>query len=162
VYYKLNSAYAIQPQDRAPVIVVGREMREFLDASVMPLEPLTSKFAVNRAKRALLRDTTALNWLVATKADRHAGTWPGLTKPTIGSDPEIFLHEAGTLIPAFDVLPGKRKQTDVFWDGFQAEMTTTSQSCLQQNVESLQSASTPSSILFVQSARRPSFWLRMP
>jgi hypothetical protein len=138
VYYKLNNAYAIQPQDRAPVIAVGRGMREFLDASVMPLEPLTSKLAVNRAKRALLRDTTALNWLVATRADASTQRRPDLAKPTIGSDPEIFLHEDGTLIPAFDVLPSKHQATDVFWDGFQAEMTTTSQSCLQQNVENLQ------------------------
>ena len=141
MYFRLQSAYAIQPDPASPVIAVGRATRSFAhfgELGAGQLLPLTSKFAVNRAKARLLKDTTALNWLVATKADAHAGAWPGLFKPTIGSDPEIFLHEAGTLIPAFDVLPSKRETRDVFWDGFQAEMTTSSLKCLQQNVEDLQ------------------------
>lgn len=42
---------------------------------------------------------------------------------TLGCDPEVFLGEAGDLIPAFYLLDDKKKNPFVFWDGFQAEFT---------------------------------------
>lgn len=139
MYYKLNNAYAIQPCEGAPLISVGRGTRSFASQFTGPLQPLASKLAVNRAKRLFLSDVTALNWLVATKADASSAARPSLAKPTIGADPEIFLQdERGELIPAFNVLEDKHKNSAFFWDGFQAEFVSTYQSCLQANVESLQ------------------------
>jgi len=41
---------------------------------------------------------------------------------TLGADPEMFIFNAGKLVPAFDFLPPKRQSKDfIFWDGFQAE-----------------------------------------
>ena len=51
---------------------------------------------------------------------------------SIGTDPEIFVEdENAQVIPAYKFLPAKtNSKTDVFWDGFQAEMTTPSGGCL--------------------------------
>lgn len=54
-----------------------------------------------------------------------------------GSDPEIFAEDKdGNVIPAFDFLPPKEKPAthagdgELFWDGFQAEITHSAGSCL--------------------------------
>lgn len=60
----------------------------------------------------------------------------------IGSDPEMFCEdEKGQLIPAFAFLgskdlPGRQLQTP-YWDGFQAEYDTQSNSCMQVHADSL-------------------------
>lgn len=67
----------------------------------------------------------------------------------IGADPEIFAGDAdGMVIPAFEYLPGKDKpvktddvangKNNVYWDGFQAEFTTTVVTCLGWQVDSVQ------------------------
>lgn len=69
----------------------------------------------------------------------------------IGSDPEIFVEEAGRLIPAFLFLPSKDKPAytadtagfnghggmPMYWDGFQAEFTTQAQHCLGYHGDSI-------------------------
>ena len=56
----------------------------------------------------------------------------------VGTDPEVFAETAkGELIPAFEFLPSKAK-ADVgqgYWDGYQAEWSTTPQKCLEINVD---------------------------
>lgn len=67
----------------------------------------------------------------------------------IGSDPEIFVEDKnGQVIPAFKFLGSKtdkKNQTffasspsNVYWDGFQAEMETYAASCLEQQSASVQ------------------------
>lgn len=71
---------------------------------------------------------------------------------TIGSDPEIFVEDDnGSCVPAFLFLPGKdggarTPNTNSFagwggmpmyWDGFQAEFTTRSMTCLGQHMDSI-------------------------
>ncbi len=54
-----------------------------------------------------------------------------------GADPELFVErEDGTILPAFEFLPSKADAKEsspgssIYWDGFQAEFTTQSFSCL--------------------------------
>lgn len=64
---------------------------------------------------------------------------------TIGSDPEIFVGDKkGNVIPAFDFLGSKDKPNRVgstecktYWDGFQAEFTTSVGTCLAYQVDSV-------------------------
>lgn len=65
----------------------------------------------------------------------------------IGSDPEIFVESKKGLMPAFEFLPHKNKaivtegtfKTSVYWDGFQAEMSTQPNiTCLAHHVDELQ------------------------
>ena len=60
----------------------------------------------------------------------------------IGSDPEIFCEDdKGEIVPAFTFLGAKnelgRKVEGAYWDGFQAEYDTQSNSCMQRHCESL-------------------------
>lgn len=60
----------------------------------------------------------------------------------IGSDPEIFCEDQnGAIIPAFAFLGSKsepnRQLGMAYWDGFQAEYDTTSNSCMQIHGDSL-------------------------
>src|SRR5665213_201560 len=60
----------------------------------------------------------------------------------IGSDPEIFLEtDKGEIIPAFAFLKSKDEPGRIiegpYWDGFQAEFDTKSNSCMQRHAESL-------------------------
>jgi hypothetical protein len=67
---------------------------------------------------------------------------------TLGCDPEIFVVDArGEVLPAFDFLPapaalprknGERVGANVYWDGFQAEMSTVPETCLAYLVDSVQ------------------------
>lgn len=68
----------------------------------------------------------------------------------IGSDPEIFAVDAkGTVIPAFDFLPGEKERvfnpkpghekTWPFWDGFQAEFNIPQKYCHAWVVDHIQS-----------------------
>lgn len=61
---------------------------------------------------------------------------------TTGSDPEIFAVDGkGKLIPAWEYLGKQVAGADphAFWDGFQAEFTTKSASCLALGMDSIQS-----------------------
>lgn len=71
----------------------------------------------------------------------------------IGSDPEIFVENNEKIIPAFEFLGSKEKpekwrqnngggafDQTLYWDGFQAEFTTTPVTCLSWHVDSIQSA----------------------
>ncbi len=67
--------------------------------------------------------------------------------PTVGSDPEIFVEDKqGSIIPAFDFLGSKKQptfykniyQNNIYWDGFQAEFDTQSNTCLAYHVDSIQ------------------------
>ena len=40
---------------------------------------------------------------------------------TLGADPELFVFNGAKLLPAFEFLPPKGKDTMIYWDGFQAE-----------------------------------------
>lgn len=100
-------------------------------------------------------------WMVANLAAtcRYMGQY-------IGSDPEVFIENGkGELIPAFDFLGSKEKPTTVYdavgynphanrdgqkipqisdnnpvyWDGFQAEFTTSHNSCMQVHGDSIRS-----------------------
>ncbi len=68
----------------------------------------------------------------------------GYMGTAIGSDPEIFCEdEKGELIPAFAFLGSKddkgRMLAQPYWDGFQAEFDTQSNSCMQVHANSLRS-----------------------
>lgn len=61
-----------------------------------------------------------------------------------GSDPEMFLEDAGgNLIPAFTVLPDKKAATKKwdgnygYWDGFQAELMVTPSTCHEKLVDNI-------------------------
>jgi hypothetical protein len=63
---------------------------------------------------------------------------------SIGCDPEIFaVDDKGTLIPAFEYLPDKKKPSltqdgATYWDGFQAEMAPKATTCLAYHVDHIQ------------------------
>lgn len=49
----------------------------------------------------------------------------------LGADPEIFaVTKTGRVLPAWEFLPEKGPDCEVFWDGFQAEFTTETETCL--------------------------------
>lgn len=69
-------------------------------------------------------------------------------KPSVGSDPEMFIeNEKGEIIPAFNFLgskkaPNKAKNVingnnNIYWDGFQAEFDTYPNGCLGWHVDSV-------------------------
>ena len=68
---------------------------------------------------------------------------PGLeTTVNLGSDPEVFVVDGeGKVIPAWKFLPKKplpsSLEGSVFWDGFQAEMTTQPRTCLAYHVDGI-------------------------
>lgn len=52
-------------------------------------------------------------------------------KNSLGADPEIFtVTKENQLLPAWEFLPPKGHNVDTFWDGFQAEFTTPTETCL--------------------------------
>jgi hypothetical protein len=63
-----------------------------------------------------------------------AATLKGVDKGfsgSLGADPEIFAVTADNVVlPAWEFLPEKGKGVEVFWDGFQAEFTTKTETCL--------------------------------
>jgi hypothetical protein len=49
----------------------------------------------------------------------------------LGADPELFaLGKDDRILPAWEFLPDKTADTAAFWDGFQAEFTTETETCL--------------------------------
>lgn len=67
---------------------------------------------------------------------------------SVGCDPEVFAEtEAGELIPAFNFLGSKKDPSkgpvihdgnnDLYWDGFQAEFTTTANGCMGYHSDSI-------------------------
>ena len=55
----------------------------------------------------------------------------------IGSDPEIFAVDAkGQLLPAFEFLPSKAKSSFGYWDGYQAECSPQTATCLDIHIGS--------------------------
>jgi len=71
------------------------------------------------------------------------------TKNYLGSDPEVFVELAGEVIPAWKFLgsktrpdrgpPGAYGNNTLYWDGFQAEFTTTATPCIAFHVDSVRS-----------------------
>src|SRR6185437_3319720 len=73
---------------------------------------------------------------------RHLGERANDFRPAMGMDPEIFVVDGNTnkVIPAFGFLPDKRaplnryivgERINAYWDGFQAEISTTAFGCLE-------------------------------
>jgi len=73
---------------------------------------------------------------------KHLGERANSFRPAMGMDPEIFVVDGKTnkVIPAFGFLPDKRapfrnsivgESINAYWDGFQAEISTTSFGCLE-------------------------------
>lgn len=59
----------------------------------------------------------------------------------VGSDPEIFALDAlGRVIPAWQWLQSKKENSNVFWDGFQAEFTTSAGGCLDGHCSYIETA----------------------
>lgn len=57
----------------------------------------------------------------------------------VGSDPEIFIEDKnGDVIPAFDFLPSNKEGDTIYWDGFQAEFSTTPFDCLAWHTDNVQ------------------------
>lgn len=136
VYYKVNNAYGVSP-DGVLLVTVGKKERNLQPMPARLGYPTLSTFARRRAQRLLLRDKTALNWVIGAKAD--TSYWSGAaTKPYLGTDPEFFLVAGGKLIPAFDVLQDKKASPTLFWDGFQAEFTWPGQLCIQLLADGIQ------------------------
>lgn len=48
----------------------------------------------------------------------------------LGADPEVFAVAKGQILPAWEFLPPKGPGNEIFWDGFQAEFTTATETCL--------------------------------
>lgn len=136
MYYKVNEDYGIL-LDNSILLTLNKQRRNMVPYIALPNWPALSTFGTNRAKRLLMRDKVALNWVIGSKADLSRWT-DARWKPTLGADPEFFLTEGAKLVPAFEVLSDKKTSPQLFWDGFQAEFTLSSWSCIQLVTENIQ------------------------
>jgi hypothetical protein len=57
-----------------------------------------------------------------------------------GTDPEFFLWDGMRRVPAFEVLPDKKRANPWFWDGFQAETTIGAETCHECTVRNISGA----------------------
>ncbi len=109
--------------------------------------PLDFEFNVLSGRRAQELSTGLADW-----QKEHLEESNPRISCTIGSDPEIFVEDAhGAILPAFSFLGSKKKPTvfddrsynyeqHVYWDGFQAEFTThTNTTCLMQVADMIHS-----------------------
>jgi hypothetical protein len=80
--------------------------------------------------QGLLRERVMRSWNAHAGMEQIQSIRSGFCGQ-LGADPEIFAVKANAeVLPAWEFLPEKSPDTEIFWDGFQAEFTTTTETCL--------------------------------
>ena len=109
--------------------------REYVNRPVTPLTDLVLLIhRPNAEERKAIADKLGVKALIGS-------VYNGIA--SVGSDPEIFVEdEQGKVVPAFMFLDDKEKVgvEDPYWDGFQAEFSTTPSHCIAYLADSTQKA----------------------